>query len=791
MTSDFLPSRRARRRVVATTALVFGIVQMSLAADEGFRSRAGFLGIDWVIDALIGTRYVVFLAGLVVAMTSVGLAKGKRNAWLIAVIAAAVSLVAHHATTETAASAVVSALFVALLIATRSWFHVRSDPRLARRGWQVIAIGGLAVLVYGTVGLFLLDRNFRESTSLVQSAQESVRLLFLLSTSTITPINDEGQWFIDSVRGAAIVVLFLGLTRVVTGVLAPHRRNDATLVRQLLDDYGTTGLAYFQLLDDKQWFISEDRRAFIGYKVVGTTAVALGEPVGPPDAIRSVTEQFVDLCESNGWTYAFHQVTGPGERLLAAGGLRSLKIGEEAVVPVQTWDLQDKQYKSLRSALRRVERAGLRVEELASPIDDATMDELRAVSDDWLADGEHRERTFTVGRFDPAYLRETTVLVVREAADATSESADASRIVAFANVLPHFRSVNGNFDLMRRRHDAPNGVMEALFITLIHRFKHEGRTGMYLGLAPFSNITGDSIADRFLRSLYQRGDRAFNYQGLRRFKEKWNPGWEDRFLVYNSDIELPKIAVAVSRAGELPRPLSVASRFRSIVKRFPVSIALVGLILWMMIVTRLDPAVYDRLLSQFGLRWSDLTRLQVWRLGTSQLMQDRPGIVLANVALCVIALPVAEWTIKSRRTAATFFLGDWASTLIVLFGLRIAAGHHSTWAANELTIRDAGPSAGAWALVVTVAMSLENRVARVLCTGAAFGFLTAALVVHHRLFDIQHFVAGLLALAAAAYLRRRARRDANDGTVTPPDESPPSLVEQSIADVQPLRTANA
>ena len=47
------------------------------------------------------------------------------------------------------------------------------------------------------------------------------------------------------------------------------------------------------------------------------------------------------------------------------------------------------------------------------------------------------------------------------------------------------------------------------------------------------------------------GGRAFNFQGLRTYKEKWKPEWQPRYLCYRSEVQLPALALAVARAGEL------------------------------------------------------------------------------------------------------------------------------------------------------------------------------------------------------------------------------------------------
>ena len=67
--------------------------------------------------------------------------------------------------------------------------------------------------------------------------------------------------------------------------------NDRRTVEELLDRWATIALAWFFLSDDKNWWFAADRSAVLAYKVVGSTAVVLGEPVGSPEGCRAATEQ--------------------------------------------------------------------------------------------------------------------------------------------------------------------------------------------------------------------------------------------------------------------------------------------------------------------------------------------------------------------------------------------------------------------------------------------------------------------------------------------------------------------
>ncbi len=749
-------SRRWRWAGAAAVAAV-GVTDLTLAAAVARPARLGFLGLDAGLSLVVGARYLLVVSGLAALLVSPALRRGKRNAWWLALAATVASVPGHHLNEADAVGLAVSAAATALLVAGRSAFTARSDPALARRGLQTLLAGGAATFAYGTIGLYLLDSQFRAATTFVQSAEEALRLLFLLPLTTVEPVTRHGRWFLESVRFAALGVAMVGAAQLVATVVRRpgHRPEEQAQVTALLERWATTSLAPFQLLDDKSWFVAADGDAFVGYKVVGhkmvgTTAVALGGPIGSPEARPRALAQWVAFCQDNGWTPALHQVTAPDRDLAAGAGLRSLKIGEEAVIDLTAWDLADHRHKHLRQALRRVERAGAEVVELPTPLDDATLAELRAVSDAWLQSAGHRERTFTLGRFDPEALRTTPILALRE-------TAAPHRILAFVNVLPSYQGTDGNFDLMRRRPDAPNGAMDALFVALVDRFRAEGLTGMNLGLAPLSGLDGTGLADRALRLLYERGGAAFNYEGLRRYKEKWEPHWEPRYVLYRTETDLPSVAAAITRAGELPDPRSPLVRAAAVVRRFPVTTAVTAFVVWLMAATAVDPRLHGQLLRQYGISWGDLLRLQLWRLPTSQLLQTRPGWVVTNLALLAAFLPLAEWRLRSARTVAVLALADWASTLSVLVGLRLAAALGDAGAARLIAARDAGTSSALYAVAAATAVSLPAGRARLAAGGGLVLWLGTELTVHHRLFDLQHAAAALAAVALAVWWDRRDR----------------------------------
>jgi lysylphosphatidylglycerol synthetase-like protein (DUF2156 family) len=718
-----------------------GAIDVVSAATSRPPLRAGLLGVDYALAAIAGARYVLLACGVAALLVVRGLLHGKRAAWWMALLAAVASLPGHHIKQQDLLGGVAALVVLVALLVTRPVFVARSDPALTRRGGAVL-VGGLAtVFAYAATGLYWLDAQFRHPSTVWSSLSNAGKLLFLLPVD-VEPVTRHGQWFVESVRAAALFVAIVGLAWLVATVVGrPGQGRDRARVADLLDRYATTALAHFHLLADKAWLFAPDGEAFVGYTVVGTTAVALGEPIGRDGSTRAAANAFVELCALNGWTPVFHQVTAAGRDVLAEIGLKALKIGEEAIVELASFRFEGREHKSLRSALRRCERAGYRVAELPCPVDDATLAGLRAVSDAWLAASGHRERTFTLGRFDPAYLRSTPVVAVVD---------DTGTIQAFANVLPTYRSPDASFDLMRRRPGAVNGVMDQLLVGLIERFRAAGYRGMNLGLAPLAGA-GDQpgLPGLVIRLLYERGGAAFNFAGLRAYKDKWHPRWEPRYLVYRFDTDLPKVAAAVARVGELPDPHGLRGSITALLRRFPVTSAFAVLQLWIMSATALDSQLHAHLLRHFGLNWQ-LATGQLWRLVTAPLLQTSAGFAWSNLILLAVVMPLAEWRLGSRVTPLVFFGGDWLSTIPLFFGLELAAAAGNAQAAHLIATPDAGSSAGGWALAAALAWSLPPGRWRRSALSAVLGVLAVLAVVHHRLFDLQHLISATLVVGVLA-----------------------------------------
>lgn len=543
------------RRLIALGALVLAIFNIFLAV-----SRAPFEGYgQWrhivAMDVLNGSRFaLVILAMLLIAVVP-GLVRGKRVAWLLALGCAAASAIVHPLKNIDLWGTGASVLLLGALLGARPQFPARSDPPRATAGLWTMGLGALGVFLYALLGLYFMEREFRHTIAFGEAVSDAVRLMFIVPATHAEPRTHHAVWFMDSVRLAFILVIVAGITQLVAPVVAHASvgRAERDRVRGLLAKYGRSSLAHFALLPDKSYFFSGDREAVLAYKVTGTTAVVMGDPIGDTEQFGRLIDDFIEHCRLDGWAWAFHQVAPECLLLYTERGMRSLKIGEEAVVDVSSFSLAGTSMKHLRATMNRFAREGYRAELLHPPHDRALMARLRAISDEWLQRGQRRERTFTLGQFDEAALSHSQILVAR---------ATDGEIVGFADIVPSYHSGQGNFDMLRYVSE-PKDIADFLHISLIELFRTQGCQTMTLGMAPFSglDVRGmDSASSQAMRLFYRYGTAIFRYRGLREYKEKFRPSWEPRYVVYATELQLPGIALAVARVGELRRHASPALR---------------------------------------------------------------------------------------------------------------------------------------------------------------------------------------------------------------------------------------
>lgn len=331
--------------------------------------------------------------------------------------------------------------------------------------------------------------------------------------------------FLRAMFFVALVVLFIAGDALINR----HRRLPPEAEAEVPDDLKALAKASpranaaLALLGDKHFLTTDARKAFIMYGVAGRSWIAMGDPVGDGQDAAELVWRFREMADLNAGRVVFYAVTPDHLPLYIDLGLSLHKIGEVARVPLASFNLEGSARQKLRNIDRRAEKDGLEFSVVPAADVPALIPEFKAVSDRWLEKRNAREKGFSLGNFSPDYLCQFDCAVMRQ----------GGRIVAFANIWQSGGGEEISVDLMRYEAGVSRILMDALFLRIILHGKAQGFRWFNLGAAPLSGLADHPLApvwNRVGAIIFRHGERYYPFEGLRSFKEKFDPVWQPQYL---------------------------------------------------------------------------------------------------------------------------------------------------------------------------------------------------------------------------------------------------------------------
>ena len=277
----------------------------------------------------------------------------------------------------------------------------------------------------------------------------------------------------------------------------------------------------------------------LGFRIAAGAAVALGPPVGPPDAAPSVLGGFRDWCRHRGLRAV---VCGlPAELAHAArdAGFSLTPAGGEAVLDPRRFEPRGRRWREVRAALNRARSRGLHFRWMTPEERAIRRHETDAVSEAWLRGKRPLELRFAFGGagalLDPA------------ARAAAAEDAHG-RIAGFITWVP--ARDGWMLELLRYRPGVMAGLADYLAAASLLTFRDEGCPYASLSGAPLANLTGGSSQTNVALAALRCAIRPlYDADGLRHFKQKFNPTWTPLYLAHTGRLGLPRAALAILRAS--------------------------------------------------------------------------------------------------------------------------------------------------------------------------------------------------------------------------------------------------
>jgi len=326
--------------------------------------------------------------------------------------------------------------------------------------------------------------------------------------------------FVISVVCGGLLIYRL-MSKTVTNLTLPTKE-ELDIATKIVHDSSTTD-HHLVLTGDKYIMWSKTQKSFLMFGVTNKFWIAMGDPVGDPSEFEEIVWRFRESADKVAAQIAFYEIGIKSIPLYLDLGLSLIKLGQQALIPLNDFGLEGKKRQNFRSAINKYQREGFTFEIVYSHQVDAILPNLKKISDAWLKEKNAKEKRFSLGFFNEEYLRHCELAVVKKDGE----------IYAFCNLWAINNRHQISIDLMRYLPGTPNGIMEYLNISLAMWAKEQGFTYFCLGMAPLSGLENHALAPLWHKignTIFQIGGDFYNFEGVYFYKEKFNPKWQPVYL---------------------------------------------------------------------------------------------------------------------------------------------------------------------------------------------------------------------------------------------------------------------
>jgi lysyl-tRNA synthetase, class II len=540
--------------LAALAAALVGLVNIASALSPNIRWRGHLLLQFEPVEAMRLFHALALPLGTALLLVAPYLFKRRRRAWQIAVVLmialGAFDLLKGLDFEETA----ITWAAATILLAGGSAFRVRHDPITLRSAiWRVPLLGlaGLAVAALAT----WVSQGHPTAGTIAHETGDLLRW----QAGPIRYHHHFG-WIPLSVHVIEMATL-LAIAYVIFRPLAAPRALPGPLARaaagELVREHGRDTLAFFKLRADKHYYFSPDQRAFVGYRIENGVLLLSGDPVGPAESIAPLLGELRGFAQARGLKLGAVGASEAMCPLYEGLGLRTIYLGDEAIVELQKFSLEGRAIRKVRQSVSRLTKAGYAasVQEL-SGLDAQTIEEIEGVLERGREGAPERGFSMAMDSIRCQGKEDTLVVLARD-----SEHA----IRAVLHFVPVYGRAAVSLSFMRRDPTTPNGLTEFLVVKAIELLRERGMEELSLNFAAFAKWmhSPEKRHERLLGKLVALGNPFFQIESLYRFNAKFFPRWEPRYLVYEGPFGLPRAGIAALWAeGQLWKPVPRHSTVR-------------------------------------------------------------------------------------------------------------------------------------------------------------------------------------------------------------------------------------
>ncbi len=496
------------------------------------------------MDTINASNYLVFILGLFLIVTSTFLFRGLKNAWNFAILLCTLSFIGNITKAIDYEEASLALLVLLVLWFTRKQYYIKNNRKLQIISIETAFLILSAVIIYGIIGFYFLDKNhFNHDFTFIQSIDYTLQSFILLDINEFKPITRFGAIFLDTIRISGVASITLIAYAWLKPYIIKSDNDDEDYERglEIIQKFGKSPVDYFKVYQDKLLYFGVETEGLVSYRTAGSFAIVLEEPVSKDINHKIILlKEFENYCKKVGLRAVYYRVDEDSLNNYKLLNKKSIIIGQEAILDLNVFTLEGKDKKSMRNGLNSLAKKGLVAKVYDAPIKDGLIQKLKQVSDEWLKSTNREEIVFTQGVFDSEVLKQQSIITIEN---------EEEKVLGFLNIIPNYAPNQATYDLIRKIEEAPGGVIDALLIKLISHCKENNIAYLNLGLAPLSGIEiGKDFPEKTIKFAYEKLQQFKQYRGLRDFKEKFNPTWHNKYLIYENHYDLLQLPNALNKA---------------------------------------------------------------------------------------------------------------------------------------------------------------------------------------------------------------------------------------------------
>lgn len=530
------------RMLPMVMTFLLGIINILSVVTPAISHRMHILKLYLSLDFMHFSKMLTLISGILLLVTSASLFRGVRRAWYFAVILTSASVIFNLTKALDYEEASIALCTLGLLIYSRREYNFKTKKTSLQYGFSWFLGVFITVFIFNFFTFYFINSShFGIDFTKKEALYYTLHTFLLFKDPGLIPHTGFARDFqnLNYILGTVSwLVLIFSFYR--TNVHTDQSDvEDHSLAENLVREYGNSSLDYFKLTWDKQLFFPEEIHGFLSYRTGNGFAVILEEPVCADQDTTEIITRFEEYCKINNLKTCYYRVSQNGLSYFSIFKKQKLFIGQDAILDAEKFSMAGKERKAIRNSVNALEKSGYKTEIQYAPQSEDVIAQLNRVSDEWLKQDNKKEIVFAEGMFEADIIKNQDVITISDG---------DGQCVAFLNIIPYCAPDECSYDMIRKTENAPNGSIDVLIVKLVEYAKCQNLKFINMGMTPMAEIEQpDNTAEEILKFVYQRVGSFKHYHTLRSFKEKYVDVWENKYLVYNNDLDLLQIPSALNK----------------------------------------------------------------------------------------------------------------------------------------------------------------------------------------------------------------------------------------------------